>query len=286
MFEFAIRDDDPNYFTDPDELKRAYADLPTSIPISFAVVPFHGCTKTLAIPEGRWEGNKEFPIGENKKLITYLQKELENGSASVMLHGYNHIRYSEGPEFVAGENLQDRVKKGREYLEELLDVDINIFVPPNNSFSRTGLKAIKDENLRTFYYPTPLNRPKTPEVLTTFGRDLLFKYRHRNGGLSDFAHTADRFWRQEDRSVFMPVRPWTYTLQGEPEFTCVSMTRGDSIEPIKRQMEIADRYDAKFCLAIHYHALRSDSFRNSFYELIEYARSELDPRFVRAEALF
>ncbi|MFA1612252.1 DUF2334 domain-containing protein [Halobellus rubicundus] len=285
-FDFAIRDDDPNYFTDPNELKRAYAALPDSIPISFAVVPFHGCTKTPAIPEDRWEGDKEFPIDANEELIAYLREELESGSASVMLHGYNHVKYADGPEFVAGDNLYNRIQKGREYLENVFNIDIEIFVPPNNSFSRAGLKAVKDESLRTFYYPTPLNRPKTPEVLTTFGQDLVFKYRHRSGGLFEFVSAADSFWRQENRSVFMPVQPWTYTLQGEPELTCVSMTRTDSIKRIKRQMEIADYYDAKFCLAIHYHAFRSATFRSSFYELINYARSELDPRFVRAEELF
>lgn len=289
MFEFVIRDDDPNYFTDPTELESAYAGLPDNVPVSYAVVPFHGCTRSPAIPEEHWSGDTEYPLADNENLVNYLRDGLVSGDLDVMLHGYNHIRYENGPEFVAGDELSSRLRRGREYLESLLDTDISVFVPPNNSFSRRGLDAVKDAEMATFYYPTPLDRPVTPSAIWATTRDLTFKYRHKSTGPVSFLRDADRFWRQRDRSVFMPVRPRPYTIRGAPEVTSVSLTVNNDdvhIARIKRQMDLADRYDGVFCLAVHYHAFRNNAFVERFYELIEYARENLNPKFVTATELF
>lgn len=288
-FQFVIRDDDPNYFTDPSELESAYADLPDDVPVSYAVVPFHGCTRSPAIPEEHWSGDAEYPLAENEELVSYLRDGLAGDELDVMLHGYNHVYYDDGPEFVAGDDLQGRLRRGREYLETLLDREISVFVPPNNSFSRAGLNAVKGVGMATFYYPTPFDRPRTPEVAFVTARDLWFKYRHKTGGPSTFLTDANRFWRRGERDVFMPVRPFPYTIRGSPEVTSVSLTRtaGDAhVARIKRQMKLADQHDGVFSLAVHYHAFSEDTFRKRFYELISYARDYLDPEFVRAEQLF
>lgn len=288
-FQFVIRDDDPNYFTDPSELESAYADLPDDIPVSYAVVPFHGCTHSPAIPEEHWSGDTEYPLAENEELVTYLREGLCRGDLDVMLHGYNHVYYDDGPEFVAGDGLRGRIRRGREHLELLLDTEISVFVPPNNSFSRDGLNAVKDAEMATFYYPTPFDRPRRPTVAFVTARDLWFKYRHKTGGPGAFLADANRFWRRGERDVFMPVRPFPYTIRGSPEVTSVSLTRtaGDAhVARIKHQMELADQHDGVFCLAVHYHAFSDDTFRNRFYDLISYARDYLDPEFVRAEQLF
>jgi len=288
-FQFVVRDDDLNYFTDPAELESAYADLPTEIPVSYAVVPFHGCTRTGAIPEEYWSGDEEYPLAENEALVAYLRDGLDSGDLDVMLHGYNHIYYDDGPEFVAGDDLRGRLRRGREYLESLLETELSVFVPPNNSFSRAGLDAVKDAGMATFYYPTPFDRPRTPEVAAVTARDFWFKYRHKEDGVVSFLADADRLWRCGDRDVFMPVRPFPYTIRDAPEVTSVSLTRshGDAhVEHVKLHMRLADRYDGVFSLAVHYHAFRDDAFRKRFYELVTYARDRLDPEFVRARDLF
>lgn len=284
--QFAIRDDDCNAFTEVAELERAYAGLPADVPVSFAVVPYHASLECPAVPEDRWDEDERRPLGANEDLVEYLRSGLEDGSCAVALHGYSHERFDGRPEFVAGPDLSDRIERGRAHLEEALGHDVDVFVPPNNSLSRRGIRAVKDAGMGLCYYPTPVDRPKTPEVLRVFLRDLWFKYRHRAGGPVAFLRDADRFWRRRDRSVFMPVRPWPYELQGGPEFTCVSLTRDGSIEPVRRQLDVAARDDGKFCLAIHYHSFRSDAFEERFYELLEYARSTYDVEFVALEELF
>lgn len=286
MFKFVIRDDDPNYHTSPEELENAYDRLDKSIPVSLSVVPFHGCTETPAIPQEKWVGDEEYPVGDNRDLVSYLERKVENDRFSIMLHGYNHIKYPSGPEFVAGDNLHERVRTGLNYLEDIFDTNIEVFVPPNNSFSKEGLNAVKENDLNTFYYPTPFNRPKTPETAKVVIEDLWFKYNHKDGGPMKFIRDADRFWRRDNHSVFMPVKPYLYSLKGGKEVTPVSLTSHDDPEDIKRQMKIADEHNGVFCLAVHYHSFRSEAFKENFYELIRYAREELDPEFVHAREVF
>lgn len=285
-FEFAIRDDDVNHFTRPEEVENAYADLPDEIPVSLAVVPYQGGTETPAIPRSHWDSDEEFPLGENSNLVKYLRRGVKSGRFGIMQHGYDHVKRSDGPEFVAAKNPDERIHKGRDHLEEVLDVDIEIFVPPNNSYSEKSLKLVKKAGLHTFYYPTPFNRPNSWDVLSTVAEDLYFKYRHKTGGPAKFAKDAYRFWQRGDRSVFMPVRPVPYTLQGGQEVNAVTLTRSGDPGKVKRQMEIADRYNGVFCLAVHYHSFKSKEFRERFYNLIDYAKTELDPEFVRARELF
>jgi hypothetical protein len=47
---FAIRDDDTNYFTQPEQLARVYGAVWEVCPVSLSVVPFQACTRSGAIP--------------------------------------------------------------------------------------------------------------------------------------------------------------------------------------------------------------------------------------------
>ncbi|WP_248516824.1 DUF2334 domain-containing protein [Salinarchaeum laminariae] len=284
--QFAIRDDDCNAFTEVAELERAYARLPADVPVSFAVVPYHASLECPAVPDDRWDEAERRPLEANEDLIEYLQDGLEDGSCAVALHGYSHERFDGRPEFVAGTDLPSRIERGREHLEKTLEHEVDVFVPPNNSLSRRGIQAVKDAGMRLCYYPTPVNRPKTPEVLHVFLRDLWFKYRNKTAGPVSFLRDADRFWRRGDHSVFMPVRPMLYELQGSTEITCVSLTRHNPVDPVKRHLDVAAAHDGKFCVAVHYHAFRDDAFSDRFYELIDYARSNYDVEFVGIEELF
>lgn len=285
VFEFAIRDDDPGFFTEPEELESAYGGREDLV-ISYSVVPYQGCTAMPSVPDHFHEKCGRFPVGQNEPLVDYLNSKISAGRASILQHGYDHV-YQDGlAEFVYAKDAFRRLQKGREHLESVFQEPINTFVPPSNSFSRRGLDAVKDIGMRTLYYPTPINRPKTPEVLALFSRDVIFKYQHKNTGPINFIRDANAFWRRRDRSKFMPVRPTVYRERGIPEFTCVSMTRSSPIDPILKQMEIADKYNGKFCLAVHYHSFRDDAFVNKFDQVLNYARRKLDPQFVSVSALF
>ena len=58
------------------------------------------------------------------------------------MHGYSHKDYKHGHEFEVGDNLYKKVKEGKKYLEGTFGVEIKTFVPPHNTLSKEGMKAI------------------------------------------------------------------------------------------------------------------------------------------------
>lgn len=288
MFEFAIRDDDVNYFTEPADIETAYAELDDAIPVSFAIVPFQGCNRSPAVPRERWNEDGLYPFKRNETLVRYFKNLLDDDAATVMLHGFSHLNADGEREFVGGSHLSEKIRLGRRHLEQALDTDVDIFVPPNNSLSPRGLSAVKGEGMNLFYYPSTPQRPVTPRSVIAAFRDLRFKYRRTSGGPLSFV----RRLRNRDRNdVFLPTLPRTYRVGGQPEFSCESLTKeclrnDDVVENIKKQLRLADEADGKFCLAVHYHCFEHRRFKEQFYELIEYAQTELDPMFVTADQLF
>jgi len=144
---FCIRDDDTNFFTQPEELERAYGRITERGPVSLAVVPFCRAGSNKAVPEHLRGRNTIHPLHENTALVQYLREKVEAGRFEIMLHGYHHDEPHDRPEFSEGGDLHRRVLEGRRYLEDLLGSKITVFVPPHNAIGRTGLRAIAKEGL-------------------------------------------------------------------------------------------------------------------------------------------
>jgi len=139
---FALVDHDTNYFTKPEQLENVYEKIWDKIPICLSIVPFHACTKSGAIPQEYWQGDRIFPIGENKKLVEFLKSKISENKISILMHGYSHKNYENGYEFEVGDRLYEKVKEGKKYLEETFGVEIKTFAPPHNSLSKEGMKAV------------------------------------------------------------------------------------------------------------------------------------------------
>ena len=72
-----IRDDDANFFTHPEDIEKAYSEIP-DFPVSFAVVPMvvdviGGCPETKGNLTPRF-------IGDNEEISAYLKERVHNGS--------------------------------------------------------------------------------------------------------------------------------------------------------------------------------------------------------------
>ena len=66
-----IRDDDTNFFTKPQDIQKAYSEIP-SFPVSFAIVPMvvdviGGCPETKGNETPCW-------VGDNEELSSYLRE--------------------------------------------------------------------------------------------------------------------------------------------------------------------------------------------------------------------
>lgn len=272
MMKFAIRDDDTNYFTTPEALLRNYEAVWEKCPISLSVVPFHACTKSGAIPEKYWSGNKMFPIGENKELVQFLKEKIGGGKVSITLHGYNHKDNPDGYEFDTGIDLYDKVKQGKEYLKELFDVRIEAFVPPHNIISKEGLAAVVDNGLNLVNIPS-------------------FRFRRRPfriGNIIPFIKLR-AFHRKYKNKKY----PYALNFGDHKEVGYYSLTPQVSFESLKGDFDFCRKMDGSFILATHYWEFSAKQIYNPslqmgdvFRDFWEYVSKLKDVNFVTVNQIF
>lgn len=141
--KFAIRDDDTSFFTQPEQLLRAYEGIWDRAPVSLSVVPFHGRTPTGGIPPEYWSGGDEvYPLADNSPLVSFLTKQVAKKRVSIMAHGYSHVDETGGHEFAAGADLERKASEAKQYLEKLFGRPVYAFVPPHNALSAKGYRAV------------------------------------------------------------------------------------------------------------------------------------------------
>ena len=270
MINFAIRDDDTCYFTKPEQLETVYGKIWNKIPVSLSVVPFHACTKSGNVPKQYWNGDKVFPLEENEELVNFLKEKIKEGKVSIMLHGYSHKDYENGYEFVAGDNLHSKVKEGKRYLEELFDVEIKTFVPPHNSLSKEGAKAVITNGLNILGCPpTPFNRPFDVKVFI-----YLMKRRY--------------FARTNGKKDLRIGYPFVMGFKKHCEFLCNSLIPSTGLEDLIYNFELAQRYNGDFCLNTHYwEVFERENMRIVLNEFLGYVKgnsSKID--FIEVDGLF
>jgi hypothetical protein len=139
---FCIRDDDTSYFTTPEALEAAYGEITRWGPVSLAVIPYCRAGFSKGVPEhirGRWSVH---PLHQNESLVKYLRRAVYEKRFEIMLHGHHHDEPTGKGEFLRGKDLWEKVRDGRQYLEDLLGTSIRVFVPPKNIIGRDGLRSI------------------------------------------------------------------------------------------------------------------------------------------------
>lgn len=141
MVRLAIRDDDTNYFTKPEDLESVYADF-GNFPITFAVIPTVTdavCPETNGNTEPQW-------IGDNATLITYLKDRLQKRTCDVIMHGITHQYGPYGePEMVWRNDdpeLSNALKYWKQRLEETFNYPITCFSSPSGQILKNGVNAV------------------------------------------------------------------------------------------------------------------------------------------------
>lgn len=267
--KFAIRDDDANFFTAPEQIERVYRDIWGIAPVSLAVVPRHASTRSGAIPREYWEGHREFPVADNQSLVDFLRGEQEGGHVSVVLHGYSHQNFPDGFEFVAGPALDRRLAAGRAELEGLFGRPVRTFVPPHNALGRRGLAAVDRAGLNvlgSFLWFNPRHRPWDGATLANLARVWRYRLRTRRG--------------RHERMVY----PYPLRYQGHAEFGCHPLIPGTRLEALIEGFEEARRFGGDFCLATHYWEIDA-AMLAILRDLIDHAQ-RAGATFVHADELF
>lgn len=170
MKYICLRDDDTNFFTTIDELKRGYGDFWGRLPVTLAVVPFeHGSERKIldydlendkfymlrkwqesASAEELTEYHKVYPVGGNRELTEELKRLCKDNKVEIAQHGVFH-RYNErGGELFADEMAYEAIRDGKEYLEKVFSTQILMFIPPSNTIDEGCLRYVKRLNMHLF----------------------------------------------------------------------------------------------------------------------------------------
>jgi predicted deacetylase len=232
-------------------------------------VPAHASTRSKAIPPEQWDGVREFPLGDNAELVDYLRGHAAAGRVSIMLHGYSHRNYPNGYEFEVAPRLEERLARGRGYLEALFGVRIRTFVPPHNALSRRGLVAVDRAGLNVLGSFYSFRLDKKPWGLDTL-RNYWLVARHRR--------TTGRSRRE--RLIY----PWPVRYKRHAEFGCQPLVPRTTLDELLSAFEEARRFGGDFCLATHYWEI-DDRLAGILDALIEHA-DRAGVRWVPADELF
>jgi len=269
----AIRDDDTCYFTRPEQLESVYEEYWDICPITLSVIPFidvrHEAKPPVVLVPSEYQGQaKQYPIGENKELMSFLRNLLSQGRIGISLHGYSHRKENGKPEFVSSKNLHKKVVKGKEYLEKLFDHKITTFVPSNNSLSRMGAKAVIDAGMDILiaYGFYPWERPLNYPILKCFSKLLghYSKYRRR-----------------------YPY-PGVLDCGTHKEHACVVLGRRSTFKQLKDSFHFLRDRGANMCIATHYTTLYfMPEIRSIFNQFMDYILNHKKRiQFVTANELF
>ena len=268
--KFAIRDDDACYFTQPVSLERVYRDIWDRVPVCLATVPFAIGYERVGIPRQHWHSGEPFPLEQNGELVAALKGRLASRQVTVALHGYTHEDFHDGFEFQAAPDPERRIREGLQYLRELLQVQISVFVPPHNALSKRGLSAVAASDLNilgSFLSFRPSLRAWDATTLANWWRVRRFR--------------AATGRRKFDRFVY----PHVLRYGRHAEFGCHSLIPGTTLEELVAGFEEARRAGGDFCLATHYWEV-SETMKTVMLRLLDHAARYAEVRFVAAEELF
>ncbi len=147
----AIRDDDTSFFTKPSDLESAYDFLNEKDCISLSVVPYAvPVHRNDVFPYGKNIDFGYYDIAENIELLDYLKKKYNQGKIDILLHGYSHEYQLRERKWLAEMKwksscqLKEEIPKGKKHLEDLLGINISVFVAPNNSIGKKAISVIED----------------------------------------------------------------------------------------------------------------------------------------------
>lgn len=245
-----LRDDDPNYFTDCNELKKIYEKIfEHKGKITIGVIPYHGFTKSRSIPESisRFEGRK--PVHQNRELVSYLRDLASKDMVEICMHGYSHVDLANCYEYEAQEGLIEQTLEGKVYLENLFEVKIQTFIPPHNSIKKHGEKAIEIAGLN---------------ILNSFGYRLSER-RISFSSVVSFLKLLGVFCSKgKQRRLGKPIK-----VNNHLEFGCYHFLSGDSASSTIRKLEL-DLKEAThiFGIAFHYWEIMEDPLYSEFLKLL------------------
>ena len=252
---FAVRDDDVNFFTKPDQLEFAYSGVWDKIPPTFSLISHvKGDWNRWAEEiyrlrhDADWDAwrkdNVIHPIDGNSSLIKFLNDGLSSRKLDVCFHAIHHRNedkvppkqvqnnYVQGAEFYTSRDLSQPLADSIRYLHQHLKKKISVFTPPQNLMSQKGYDAVVNQNLSIIGSGIPFWRKEwSVPGLMNMVRVLEFKFKHRH---KDYPYTL--YFKDHAEVVHhYPLHPTT------------------KVEDLIEKFEMARQLNGNFVLSTHYY---------------------------------
>lgn len=265
-----IRDDDTCGFTHPDEIHGCYENIWDDIPISLSVTPYRIPGNDKNLPKSLMGRMDILPLHENQDLVQMLRAEVVANRLDISMHGYHHLCYKDMPEYVGGEDLGNKTKEGRIYLEQLLGTTVLTFVPPNNAISPSGIAAVIGAGMNLVNVPS------------------LWSVRRRPVTCMTLRHIPVYYWHRKVRKM-----PYPYVLDmgdhGEVEYHTVGPR--SQRKQLYSELDYCAQNNGVFILATHYHAFDrktqdGETVRSLVFNLIDRAMAKPDTKFVGINSIW
>lgn len=274
---FSIRDDDTNFFTKPADLEEAYSEIWDICPITLFIVPYMmGNWKKWIVQRYHnydqvnladyKNDDKIFPIGDNEVLVSYLKNKIKEGRIDIGIHGINHKNIDdespviesnrgENAEFFTTQDFSDKLKDAKAYLENLFDMEIKVFSPPQNLINSNGVDAVYKSGLsivqnrnrkEVFKNVNEIGIINTIKILRYSILKIIFKKKQKR-------FPKELFFRGNYVIEHYPFQPKT------------------KMYDLKRDAFLANKNNDIFVLSTHYYALQQsfDSSSNMKRDLLE-----------------
>jgi hypothetical protein len=153
-----LRDDDTCFYTDPNELEQAFADIP-DVPISLSIIPFAAYEHRGTFPYKSKNKLSGYPdIALNQQLVSYLKEKLAAGKFSILLHAINHEyrilqsnEWETEMQYLPTEEILRGIASGKRHLEQIFDTSIKTFIGPSNDITTQCAIALEKLGLNTNY---------------------------------------------------------------------------------------------------------------------------------------
>lgn len=137
---FVIRDDDLNYFSTDDEVRRWCGDLfARHIPVGFSTIPFVKPQGDKFPMRNLPNSDKEYAIGGNRALVDYI---CSVPYAEILQHGTTHETVGGIYEYARSISASE-TERGRQELERAFGRKVRVFVPPHDWINSSGVRAVE-----------------------------------------------------------------------------------------------------------------------------------------------
>lgn len=164
MVRIILRDDDLNVFCKPEDLDIFFKASNVYDEVVLSMVPFPCRESNVGL-----KINEKVITTNNNQFVRKAKKLFQKNNVNLSMHGIRHFGYGE----FKNEIKLSEIKNAKKTLEDIFEVKVDTFTPPNNILTKTNFYKLADagfNRLFSAFSSWPFERPLNYYYLNHFLR--------------------------------------------------------------------------------------------------------------------